>query len=250
MKLLAFLRGLSVTFIFPFTVLVLGPTAMLLHFLFHNKDIDDAIIMLWGKLCCRMSGIRVDVRGLENIPRGKGCLLLFNHSSFFDVFAIAGYIKGVRFGAKAELFKIPIFGRTMAALGTLPIERRNREEVFKIYNEAKIRFQRGEQFALAPEGGRFYGPQLAPFKSGPFQFAMSAEAPVVPTVIMGAYESLPKGKILFNPTRWRHEIKIEILPMVETKGYVSTNRHELIKKVYDQMNPVWVADYRARSSAR
>lgn len=246
MKLIILIRSLVVTCLFPFTVLILGPTAIVLHFLFKNRDIDDWMVMLWGKVCCGMSGVPVEVKGLENIPKGKGCLLLFNHSSFYDVFAIAGYVKGVRFGAKSELFKIPVFGRTMAAMGTLPIERKNREEVFKIYEEAKIRFHRGEQFALAPEGGRFYGPQLSPFKSGPFQFAISAEAAVVPTIILGAHEALPKNKFLFNSKIWKNKITIQILPPVETKGYGPDNRHELIKRVYDQMNPIWVEDYKRR----
>jgi len=245
MIVLVFLRSVLVTCLFPFTVVLLGPILIVGHFLFRNKDFDDAVIMLWGKICCRMAGVTVTVKGKENLPQ-EGCLLLFNHSSFFDVFAIAGYLKGVRFGAKAELFKIPIFGKAIASAGTLPIDRKNREGVFKIYDEAKARFLKGEQFVLSPEGGRFYGPQLSPYKSGPFQFAMSVQVPVVPVVIMGAYEALPKGAFLFNLEAWKHEIVIDILPAIPTLGYSSSNRHELIKKVYEQMNPIWVADYKAR----
>jgi 1-acyl-sn-glycerol-3-phosphate acyltransferase len=245
MIVLVFLRSVLVTCLFPFTVVLLGPILIVGHFLFRNKDFDDGVIMLWGKICCRMAGVSVTVKGKENLPR-EGCLLLFNHSSFFDVFAIAGYLKGVRFGAKAELFKIPIFGKAIASAGTLPIDRKNREGVFKIYDEAKARFLKGEQFVLSPEGGRFYGPQLSPYKSGPFQFAMSVQVPVVPVVIMGAYEALPKGAFLFNLEAWKHEIVIDILPAIPTLGYSSSNRHELIKKVYEQMNPIWVADYKAR----
>lgn len=243
MKLLAQIRSLIITFFFPFTVLILGPTAILLHFIFHKRKIDDFMVMLWGKVCCRMSGVKVVVYGLENIPQNRGCLFLFNHTSFFDVFAIAGYIPGVRFGAKSELFKIPVFGRTMAAMGTLPIERKNRDEVLKIYNEAKVRFQNGEKFALAPEGGRFFGPHLFPFKAGPFQFAMSAEAPLLPTVILGANECLPKNRILFNPDKWSRVIEIHILKPVETRGFTTATRQELQKIVYDQMDPLWVRYY-------
>ncbi len=245
MKLLILLRSILVTCLFPFTVIVLGPVLIVGHFLFRSKDFDDSVVMLWGKVCCRMAGVTVVLKGKENLPR-EGCLLLFNHSSFFDVFAIAGYLKGVRFGAKAELFKIPIFGKAISSVGTLPIDRKNREGVFRIYEEAKARFLKGEQFVLSPEGGRFYGPQLSPYKSGPFQFAMSVQVPVVPVVIMGAYEALPKGGFLFNLEAWKHQVIIEILPAVPTLGYSASNRHDLIKKVYEQMNPIWVADYKAR----
>ena len=195
-----------------------------------------------------MVGIKVHVEGVENIPPKGGCLFLFNHSSFFDVFAIAGYIPGVRFGAKSELFKIPIFGNTMAAMGTLPIERAKRDEVYKIYDQAKERFSHGEMFALAPEGGRYFGKNLGPFKAGPFMFAMSAEAPVLPTVILGAHECLPKNGFLFNKNNWSSVIQIKILKAISTAHYTKENRGDLQKIVYDQMNPYWVQYYEKQKS--
>ncbi len=242
LKPIILIRSVIATCLFPLTVVVLGPLSILFHYLFRSKKVDDSIIQCWGKVCCLMSGVWVEVKGLENIPV-EGCLFLFNHSSFFDVFAIAGYVRGVRFGAKSELFSIPIFGHAMKALGTLPIVRQRKEEVFKIYEEAKTRFQNNEKFALAPEGGRFYGPKLSNFKAGPFMFAMSAEAPLVPLVILGAHEVLPKGHIFFNTQHWIQKIEIQILPSISTKGYTLHSRHELQKKVYDVMNPIWAHDY-------
>ena len=239
MKILILVRSIVMTLLFPFTVIILGPIAIVGHYLFHNRNYDDFILQLWGKVCCRMVGVKVVVEGLENIPQ-TGCLFLFTHTSFFDVFAMAGYIKGLRFGAKAELFKIPIFAQTMKAMGTLPIARDNREKVYQIYQEAKERFAKGEQFALSPEGGRFYdAEQLSPFKAGPFIFAMSAEAPVVPMIIIGAYEALPKGGFLFNKNKWSHTIRIIILKQVETKTYTPEQRKDLQAVVYNQMNAVW-----------
>ena len=238
MKILIWIRSLISTILFPFTVIILGPIAIMMNILFQNKKIDDSIISFWGRLCCKMAGVQVHVRGLELIP-DQGCIVLFNHSSFFDVFAIAGYVPGVRFGAKAELFKIPIFGRAMKVLGTLPIARANRQEVYKIYDEAKGRFKHNEKFALAPEGGRHYGRELAPFKAGPFIFAMSAQVPVVPIVIIGAYEAMPKGAILFNKNHWHQKIQIHILSPVPTAEVTRETRSHLQSIVYEKMNTIW-----------
>lgn len=240
-NILAWFRSVFVLILFPMSVIILGPAAMLGHLFFNNRNLDDYFVSLWGRICCRMSGVKVVVEGRENIP-DAGCLFLFNHSSFFDVFALAGYLPGVRFGAKAELFKIPIFSHTMRAMNTLPIARNNRNEVYKIYEEAKERFANHEQFALSPEGGRFYGRQLSPFKAGPFIFAMSAGAPVVPVVIIGAHEALPKGSILFNKNKLSHTIKLKILEPVDTKDFSQGTRKTLQKSVYDKMNHVWVEE--------
>lgn len=239
MKLLTLLRSIVVTLLFPFTVILIGPVAILGHYILDSRRFDDAVIGFWARLCCRMSGVEVVVLGRDQIPQ-SGCLFLFNHTSFFDVFALAGYVPQIRFGAKAELFKIPIFSHAMQAVGTLPIARNNREEVFKVYEEAKRRFAQGEQFALSPEGGRFYGAELAPFKAGPFVFAMSAGVPVVPVVITGAYEALPKGAFLFNKDHWNHKVYIRILAPVETKAFTEEQRRDLQQIVYGQMNAVWL----------
>lgn len=239
MKILTLIRSFIMTLLFPFTVIILGPIAIFMHYVFNNRKFDDWILEFWGKVCCRMQNVSVEVEGAHHIPQ-SGCLFLFTHTSFFDIFAMVGYIKGLRFGAKAELFKIPIFSQVMTALGVLPIARDNREKVYQIYEEAKQRFAHGEKFALSPEGGRFYNPtDLSPFKAGPFIFAMSAEAPLVPLVIVGAYEALPKGSFLFNKDKWSHKIRIIILEPVETKNYTQEQRKDLQKIVYDRMNAVW-----------
>lgn len=241
MKLIIFLRSILATLLFPFTVLTLGPLGIVGHYLFQSRRFDNWIVSSWGRICCWLSGVRVVVEGRENIPVA-GCLFLFNHTSFFDVFAMVGFIDGLRFGAKAELFKIPLFSQTMRAMGTLPIARNNREEVYKIYEEAKIRFANREKFALSPEGGRFYtGGALSPFKAGPFLFAMSAGAPLVPVVIIGAYEALPKGSFLFNKDHWKHTITLKVLEPIKTEGYTSENRRELQHLVYERMNKIWLA---------
>lgn len=246
MRLIALIRSVIITLLFPLTVVVIGPIAIVMHLLFDSKKIDDTLIMAWGRLCCWMSGVRVHVIGLDLIPN-DGCLFLFNHSSFFDVFALAGYIPGIRFGAKAELFKIPIFGQTMKILGTLPIARGNRQEVYKVYEEAKSRFENGEMFALSPEGGRFHGPELAPFKAGPFVFAMSAQVPVTPVVILGATEVLPKGAVLFNKNHWNSKIELHILAPIQTRDFSLDNRADLQKAVYQKMNAIWVQNFNRKN---
>jgi 1-acyl-sn-glycerol-3-phosphate acyltransferase len=242
MKLVFFIRSLVAALLFPFTIILLGPIAIGGHYLFSSRKFDDYLMRLWGKICCRMSGVNVILENEDKIPKG-GCLFLFTHTSFFDVFAMAGYINGLRFGAKAELYKIPILSLAMKALGTLPIARNNREKVFKIYEEAKERFSHGEKFALSPEGGRFYNPKhLSPFKAGPFIFAMSAGAPLVPIVIIGAYEALPKGSFLFNSKKWSHTVRIIVLDPVETSDFSEDQRRDLQKLVYERMNSVWVEE--------
>lgn len=238
MKMFWWFRSAVMTIFIPIWVLVFAPPAILFNMLFKNRKIDNWHIRSWARMTCWTFGVRVRVHGLENIP-DSGCLFLFNHSSFFDIFALCAVIPDVRFGAKAELFKIPIFSHAMRAMGTMPIARNNREEVYKVYDEAKSRFHNKEKFALSPEGGRFYGPHLSNFKAGPFIFAMSAEVPLVPVVILGAYECLPKGEMIPNKDRRHRDVDLHILKPIPTKGFTPDTRQKLQAEVYAAMDPIW-----------
>lgn len=185
---------------------------------FNRKNVADGLIRIWGVITCGLFGVRVKVEGAEHIPK-TACLYLFNHSSFFDIFALVTVISQVRFGAKSELFKIPVFGRVMRLLRMLPIERGDVEKVKRVYAKAIERMTPESQFALSPEGGRSNsGTELLPFKSGPFIFAIQAQIPICPVVIIGASDILPKTSFLPNTERFNREIVIRFLPMVAVKG--------------------------------
>lgn len=236
MKFVMILRSLLMTLLYPLVLIMSSVTALTVNFLFNKREWDDSVVQAWGKISCWMFGVKVRLHGSENIPAG-GCVYLFNHTSFFDIFAMQAALRGFRFGAKIELFKIPVFGFAMRRLGALPIARQRRDEVFKVYQAAQKRLQRGEKFALAPEGTRQEEEKLGAFKSGPFVFAINARAPLVPVVIRGAAAILPKGHWVPNSDVWSREIHLDVLPAVSTEGYALKDRPQLQEKIRKDMEP-------------
>jgi 1-acyl-sn-glycerol-3-phosphate acyltransferase len=204
-------------------------------FVLRNRRVDNFMIYFWGRATNWLFGVRVKVSGLENIPEGKGCLFLFSHTSFFDIFALSQSIPGIRFGGKEELFRIPIFGSVLRSVGMLEIARDRREEVFKVYEAAQKRFEHGERFALAPEGTRQDTELLGPFKSGPFIFAINAQVDIVPIVIQGAARILPKGSTLANKDCWSSDVSVQVLPAVSTVGFNRENKAILMEQVFSKM---------------
>lgn len=239
MKVLIFFRSILSVIVFLFSTMVLACLGIIFNLLFSSRTIDNTIIQFWGQWTCLLFGISVKVKNIENLNKVKGAVILFNHSSFFDVFAICGFLRGVRFGAKIELFKIPIFAQAMRRLGTIPIARKNRDEVFKVYEEAQPRFALGEKFALSPEGGRFHSDDLAHFKTGPFVFALTSKVPIIPVVIHGAHECWPKGVLIPNTKSWTGTITVTVLDPIDTESYSFDQRRDLQHKVYEAMNFVW-----------
>lgn len=201
---------------------------------------DFVIGPLWCGLMVKFSGIHPVVEGIENVPKEKGFLYLFTHSSHMDIpllFVVSP--KSFRFGAKDSLFKIPIFGWAITLSGTLRITREDRAKVMEVYRETEARVARGEAFALAPEGTRREGTEIMPFKSGPFIFAINAKMPVVPVVFCGVDNVLPKSSLLPNKDKWSRKVGVKFLPAIETKDIPI----EDMKKLKEEVRQMMVTEY-------
>jgi 1-acyl-sn-glycerol-3-phosphate acyltransferase len=142
----------------------------------------------------RAAGVRVRVHGRERLGDGQtGCVFAANHVSWFDVFALAATLPRYSFVAKAELMRIPIFGRGARAVGTIPIERDNRKSAFASYDVAAGIVRSGRPVVVFPEGTRGTSYAIRPFKKGPFVLAIAAGVPIVPLIIHGTIAVMPKG---------------------------------------------------------
>jgi 1-acyl-sn-glycerol-3-phosphate acyltransferase len=240
LKLLSYPRSLLATILLVVWTAFCSLLMIIATLVLNNRRLEDEIVYMWTKFICWMFGVKVVTKGLENRPRG-GFIYVFNHSSFFDIFAMAAYLGSFRFGAKIELFNIPIFGWAMRRAGILPIARERREEVFRVYREAEMRIKAGERFALAPEGTRQEGDKtLAPFKAGPFVFAINAHAPLVPVVVKGAADVMPKGHFIPNWGRWTSTITLQVLPAVQTDPFTTDTRPLLQAEVRKLMEPFFL----------
>lgn len=230
-RMASYPRALIMVLIYIPFVALCSTLVILLSFLNWQKAIT-LLIKFWSWSSLAMFGVEVKQFGRR--PKG-GCIYLFNHASFFDIFVMQAMIPRVRFGAKIELFKIPFFGRAMSRVGVLPIARHKREEVFKVYKDAEERAKNGQQFALSPEGTRQEVEELGPFKAGPFVFAINAKIPVVPVVIKNAATILPKGSVLPNLGQWKRVVELHILEPIPVEGYKVEDRPKLQSLVREKM---------------
>lgn len=199
------------------------------------------VIRVWSWIILRTAGIRFQVEGLENLPAESG-IVVFNHTSHFDIPVLMQALpRHIRFGAKVELFKIPVFGSTMRLFGMLPIERSQREKVLDLYKKSVPRVKNGEWFCLAPEGTRQSGKELGAFKKGPFIFAIAAQCSVVPVVLRGLSDVLPKGEWIVNRGKWNACVVVEILPPISATGMVEADIERLTKSAFEAMNRQFLA---------
>lgn len=196
---------------------------------------EDWVVTTWPRLSVKIAGLDVLVSGLENIPKTGGFLYLFNHQSHFDILVCHAFLPArFRFGAKAELFKIPLFGWALAASGALKIERANLQSVIKVYDVAQDRIRRGEKFILAGEGTRHPRDEIGPFKTGPFVLAIQAQSVIVPVVLNSVGHVMHKGWP-FIRYDWSRRVSLRVLEPIPTAAFSVNQRGALRDLVHDRM---------------
>jgi 1-acyl-sn-glycerol-3-phosphate acyltransferase len=149
-----------------------------------------------------------------------------NHQSWFDVFALAGFLPGRgTFVATEELERIPIFGGAWKACGHISIDRSDRKKAIESLDRAGERI-RSEKRAviLFPEGTRSADGQLQEFKKGAFIVALKTGVPIVPIGISGSRHVMPKGSFLARPG----EIRVRIGEPIPMEGLSVADRDALL----------------------
>lgn len=189
----------------------------------------------WCRAILRISGVRLVVHNPERMSATGGGIdghvYISNHVSWYDIFSLASVIPRYTWIAKAELRKIPLFGRAAVAAGIVFIERDNKKAAFESYKFAADQVKRGRSVIICPEGTRGRDYHLRPFKKGPFVLAIASGAPIIPTILYGTREVMPKGSFRIHPG----EVHIHFLDPVPTQGYTYDGRARLMQTVWSRM---------------
>jgi 1-acyl-sn-glycerol-3-phosphate acyltransferase len=193
--------------------------------------IYDNVPRWWSSAVLWAVGVKIRVHGMENASSGEPHIFASNHVSWFDVPSLASTLPRNRFVAKSELFKVPIFGRAMRAAGMIEIQRDNRKAAFGAYDVAAERIRGGKSVVVFPEGTRGSAYPLRPFKKGPFVLAIAAGVPIVPIILHGTIEIMPRGSLWAHPGT----IDIHLLEPVSTTGVDYDHREALMKTVRTRM---------------
>jgi len=230
MNPLALFTTLSGLVFIPLVTFVIG-SACVLSAVLRAKDVPggpyDFLPRAWAKVCLAVTGVRVVVHDRERAFEGAPHIFVANHMSWFDIPALGSFLPRAKFVAKAELFRIPVFGAAMRSVGMVPIQRSNRKAAFGAYDEASRRIRDGNSVIVFPEGTRGDDYPLRPFKKGPFVLAIDAGAPVVPVLIYGAREVIRRGSMLVHSGT----IHVHLLEPVTVEGLEYDDRDALANSV-------------------
>ncbi len=190
-----------------------------------DADRYAAMLRTWSDRVVRAAKIDLVVRGVEHIPRGEACVVMANHQSFYDIpVLIQAVPEPMTFVAKAELFRVPVFGRAMTTAGVVRVDRKDRSQSVASLHSATEQLRNGRHIYIAPEGTRSHDGRLGPFKSGGFRMAIEAGARILPVAIDGTRHVLPPRGLVVQTG---HRVVVTVCPPIDPKVYGLERRREL-----------------------
>lgn len=185
---------------------------------------------LWMNFFLGGVGCPVTVKGAENFKEGTNYIVVANHNSFFDIFAVTPYLPNANKSiAKASLAKIPVFNWVYGQ-GSVLVDRNNAASRADSFTEMKNVLEKLKlDMVIYPEGTRNKTDKpLKDFYNGAFRLAADTQKNIIPVVIFNTRKILPSGRFALEP----HRIYLEILPEISVEG---KNHKQLKEEAFQKM---------------
>ena len=138
-----------------------------------------AQINLW--LLKKLCGLDYQIRGLENLPKSQGYIIVINHQSAWETLILQKIFDWIVFILKRELLWIPFFGFGMAVCWPIALNRKERKQALRHLNkQGRLRLEAGADIVIYPEGTRQPVDKMGKFNVGAAHLAMKTQTPIIP----------------------------------------------------------------------
>lgn len=200
----------------------------------YNTDSRFYRALLNGATAIALWAIRIKVQisGLEKIPREGRLVFVSNHRSKFDPI-ITWYIFRkwqIAFLSKEENFHVPIFGRIIRKCCFMAIDRENPKEALKAINRAAgLLKQNAVSIGVYPEGTRSKSGGLLPFHNGVLKIAQKAQVPIVILAIDGT------ERIAKNFPFWKSTVYLDVIDVIPAETVCSTRSSVLGGQIWSKL---------------
>ena len=195
--------------------------------------------------------LRVDVRGLENVPRQGALIVAISHSNFLDPLLAGAYIpRDVIPMAKIEAFNIPVIGLIVKSYGAFPVRRG--EADMSAFKTALRVLQGGSAMVMAPEGHRSETGALQQGREGAIMLSLRTGTPILPVAVWGGKQFWKNLARLRRTPMWFYVGK-PVLPEVRatkpTREQMTQMSDELMFCIADMMPPEMHGYYAGKTRA-
>lgn len=192
----------------------------------------EFFVRIWRRIILAAAGVKTRSVGVEKVRQGCSYAIISNHQSHFDILAILAEIPlTIRFVAKKELRRIPLFGYAVELTRCIFVDRSDTAGAVKSLQAGIRGLPSTISMLFFAEGTRSKDGRIGPFKKGGFRTALVAGWPILPIVVRGGAKVLPKEELLFRPGT----IEVEVLDPVPKEEIARRPWEEVMEDVRNRM---------------
>lgn len=174
----------------------------------------------------------VHVEGRQKIDPDRVYVAVSNHQSMLDIMVIHSLFFHFKWVSKKENLYIPFIGWNMPLNKYVILDRASRKSFIRMMKDCRMHIQNGSSIMIFPEGTRSEDGNMRTFKDGAFRLAIQNKCPVLPIVLDGTGESIPKKGFVI---RKKTPIHVRVLDPVMPEEFVDMDSRELTRVVREKM---------------
>lgn len=188
----------------------------------------------WGTLVWALTPYwKLEIEGEERLREGGPYLLCANHQSLIDVLVVMALGSDFKWVSGLRFFKIPLFSSYMRATGYIAADLANPFSGSTVLDECGKWLDSGVSVGIFPEGTRSLDGRLGSFKPGAFRVALAHGVRVLPLVIDGSREALPRGSWTWLGDSPYKSIRIKVLEPIDPAELAGAEASILAKACQD-----------------
>jgi 1-acyl-sn-glycerol-3-phosphate acyltransferase len=226
--------------------LVLFPVALLL---WATTVLFDRRLVVLHRFTCFWASLyswlnpawRVHVQGRDKVRSGATYVMVANHQSFLDILVLFRLFVHFKWVSKIEMFRLPCIGWNMRLNRYVKLRRGDRQSVVEMMRACEATLAEGNSIMMFPEGTRSPDGRLKAFKPGAFLLAQRARVPMLPIVVEGTANALPKHGFVL---RGRHRIGIRVLDEIPYERFA----HLSVDELSDTVRAVFLRELHEREA--
>lgn len=217
-------------YIVVFTIMVVAgiPYTLYCGIRGHWENCTKICTFAFRNIIFKLFGIKVAVKGAENIPKGVNYVIVANHQSFLDINVVWHSITSASFMAKASLWKAPVFGWVLNRSGNIPIHTNPRKNA-GLGKILKKRLESNYNIVVFPEGHRSEDGHMFKFQNGIFRLAKEQHFDILPVTFINTGKILPKVKwAVYSGT-----VEMVVHPLIRYEDYAEKPMADLRDETHD-----------------
>lgn len=190
------------------------------------------------KLLIDTCNIKIEVSGLENIPKDDGFYLCSNHQEKFDPLAIwYAFPRHIGVILNDEATHRPFIREVCKLIKSRKLKNNDLHSLVTCFSDITKDLTSGINYMIFPEG--WYESdytQLSEFRSGCFKSPQRAHCKILPVALIDSYKIFDKGYKTTNP------IQVKFLEPIEPENYANLKTQEIAAIVQSKIQKV-VTEY-------